>query len=159
MANVVLLDKDGKEKIHSTGRGIRLFSEDGTAQDFFPNKSEEITVELDFSEGDMIVESSEDSLIEKVTIIKPADLVPEKIAEGIEIAGVVGNFKGSSGGINVEGDLLDTSVYHIDIENKEITLYGILYDRLPPASILGPQINIPNNLGEFDVVICSGGVG
>lgn len=60
------------------------------------------TVEPDFSEGDMAVEIADGELVKELTIAKPADLVPEKIAEGEYIAGVgpgthVGGGGGSSG--------------------------------------------------------------
>lgn len=49
------------------------------------------TVKADFSEGDQVVEPGEDDVVmKKVTILKPENLRPENIPEGIEIAGVTG---------------------------------------------------------------------
>ena len=62
-----------------------------------PPVTQEVTVALDFSEGDMVIEPSEGSLIEKVTIPQPANLIPGNIAEGVDIAGVVGALAGGSG--------------------------------------------------------------
>lgn len=50
----------------------------------------ETTVELDFSEGDMVVVPEEGKLFEEVNILTPENLIPENIAEGVDIAGVIG---------------------------------------------------------------------
>lgn len=50
-------------------------------------------VELNLADGDQVVNSSEGMLISMVTIKKPSSLLPENIAEGIDIAGVIGTLK------------------------------------------------------------------
>ena len=59
--------------------------------------TEETTVELDFSSGDMIVEPTEGKFLSRVDIPKPETLVPENIAKDVNIAGVVGTHEGGGG--------------------------------------------------------------
>ena len=60
--------------------------------------TEETTVELDFSGGDMTVKPTEGKFLSRVDIPKPETLVPENIAKDVNIAGVVGTHEGSGGG-------------------------------------------------------------
>ena len=50
----------------------------------------ETTVQPDFADGDMEVLPGDDEFLSKVTIQKPETLIPENIAEGVNIAGVIG---------------------------------------------------------------------
>lgn len=56
--------------------------------------SEELTVDLNFANGDMTLEPEDDAVYDKVTISKPDTLVPENIADGVDIAGILGTFVG-----------------------------------------------------------------
>lgn len=58
----------------------------------------ETSVALDFSGGDMEVTPNEGEAFSKVTIPQPETLVAENIAEGIDIAGIIGTFAGGGGG-------------------------------------------------------------
>ena len=70
------------------------------------------TVTPDFSAGDMVVIPEDGTLLGKVTITKPETLVPEHIAEGISIAGIVGTLAAGGG----------TSTF--DYANSDITAIG-----------------------------------
>lgn len=120
------------------------------------DNAQELTVDLDFSQGDMVIDPSEDILYDKVSIAKPSNLASENIAEGVEIAGVVGNLV-SGGGLNISGDLLKYVIYQLDMENKEIVIYSILWSQLY-ADTGSYNLNIPGKLGEFQVVLVSEGV-
>ncbi len=62
-------------------------------------ETEETTVVLDLSGGDQVVTpSSPDKALSQVTIQKPDTLVPGNIAEGVDIAGVVGTLASGGGG-------------------------------------------------------------
>lgn len=61
-------------------------------------QTEEKTISLDFSNGDMSVEPNEGKLISKINVPTPETLIPENIAEGINIAGIIGTLAASSGG-------------------------------------------------------------
>ena len=58
----------------------------------------ETTVELDFSEGDMVVTPEAQKAFSGVNIPKPANLIPTNIAEGVAIAGIIGTLAAGSGG-------------------------------------------------------------
>lgn len=76
------------------GRSIAGF--DGT---FIGDTEEKIidgTNELTFADGDFVIVPSKDGkVLSKVTITRPKTLIPEKIAEGWEIAGLVGTYAGA----------------------------------------------------------------
>jgi len=59
-------------------------------------ETEEVTIPADFSAGDMVVEPSEGKYLAKTTVQKPETLIPENIAEGVNIAGIIGSFAGGS---------------------------------------------------------------
>lgn len=61
----------------------------------------ETTVALDFSEGDMQLTPEDGTAFSSVNIPAPATLIPENIAEGVDIAGVIGTLAG--GGILTGG--------------------------------------------------------
>lgn len=73
-----------------TVAGVTGTAEGGTAE------SEEKTVTLDFSSGDMTVEPSAGKLLSKVGIPKPATLLPGNIKKNVTISGVTGTL--DSGG-------------------------------------------------------------
>lgn len=59
----------------------------------------ETTVALDFSAGDMEVVPEDGTVFSSVNIPAPATLVPENIADGVDIAGIIGTL--AAGGGNV----------------------------------------------------------
>lgn len=61
-------------------------------------ETEEKTVELDFSSGDMTIEPTEGKFLSRVDIPKPETLVPENIAKDVMIAGILGTHEGEGGG-------------------------------------------------------------
>ena len=61
-------------------------------------ETEEVSLPADFFDGDMIVEPSEGKYLAKVTIGQPDTLIPENIADGVEVAGIVGTHKGGGSG-------------------------------------------------------------
>lgn len=99
MADVILKDRNGNDLPTFEGvAGIDALDANGNVQIFTPGEAEEKTVELDFSEGDMTVLPSSGKVMTSVGILKPKNLKPENIAEGIDIAGVLGIFAASGGG-------------------------------------------------------------
>lgn len=91
--------------------------------------------------------STDDKVFSQVTVKKPEMLMPENIAEGVEIAGVVGAFKG--GGLE---DLMRYFQCQIDPVAGTITLYQIHYD-LIYADTGSYDVTIPDKLGGLDVII------
>lgn len=99
------------------------------------------TVEPDFSGGDMAVEIPEGELVTGLTITKPSDLVPEKIAEGEYIAGVgPGTFAGAvTEEIEVELSLAD---------GNQIVLPSAEDRVLSKVIIKKPATLVPENIVE-----------
>lgn len=65
----------------------------------FIGDTEEVTVDLNMADGNQTVEpSAEGKVLSKVNIIKPDTLIPANIAEGVDIAGIIGTLAASSGG-------------------------------------------------------------
>lgn len=70
----------------------------------FLGDPEERTVDLDMATGDLVIDPSADGkTMTKVTVIKPETLVPENIADGVNIGGVIGCLAegGVDGGITI----------------------------------------------------------
>lgn len=150
MLKVVLYDRDCNPNAYQCDTGVRLITEDGTVQDFFPTNAEEVTVEVDFSDGDMSVEPSKGALIEKVTIVKPSALVPDNIAEGVEIAGIVGTF--SAAPAQTINPILAAFAYNIDVDANTITLWKFFQDKWYAYSG-SYDITIPDTIDGYKVVI------
>lgn len=72
---------DGGKRVYSKGEAL-----------------EDVSIELDFSSGDMTVKSAEGTLVKSAVIKKPDTLVAENIAEGIDIAGIIGTLAAGGGG-------------------------------------------------------------
>lgn len=63
---------------------------------------ETVTVDLAMANGDQIIEPSEGKALSKVTVTKPETLVPENIAEGVDIAGIIGTLAAGGGNVKIE---------------------------------------------------------
>lgn len=64
--------------------------------------SEGKAIELDFSNGDMVVTPDSGKAFSQVSIPKPANLTPDNIAEGVNIAGIIGTLAAGGGGGNIK---------------------------------------------------------
>lgn len=91
---ILLRDHTGTAVGYEMPQRLRLDTSDGGTTEFIHEdlvaEPVEKEVELDFSGGDMTVEPEDGTLFSKVAILKPEHLVPENIAEGVNIAGIVG---------------------------------------------------------------------
>ena len=72
-------------------RGVTVGNVIGTA--VIPENAE-TAITPDFSGGDMVVTPGEGAMFSKVTVQKPENLLPGNIAEGVDIAGIVGTLAG-----------------------------------------------------------------
>lgn len=59
----------------------------------FAGDEAEKTVELAMTDGDQVIEADADTVLTKVTVRKPETMIPENIADGVNIGGVIGTFK------------------------------------------------------------------
>lgn len=63
---------------------------------------EGVTIEPNFSKGDQVISVPDGSLVKEATIVKPAELTPENIRAGKNVAGVVGELIGDTEEVTVE---------------------------------------------------------
>lgn len=108
------------------------------------------TVDLNMADGDQVVEADKETLMSKVVITKPETLVPENIASGVEIGGVVGTASISQ--FDVSDELLKYFTYSIDADNQIIFVYKILYNKLYEDTG-SCDITIPDKIGNYAVII------
>lgn len=90
-----------------TPENIRKGKEIGGVSGNFIGDTEEVVVgesegasPLNFAEEDsqIVTPSADGKVISRVTIEKPANLLPENIAEGVDIAGIIGTLAAGGGG-------------------------------------------------------------
>ena len=93
-------------------------------------KTENITVALDFSAGDMTIVPTDDHLITRVDIPMPESLVPENIKEGEAVAGIIGTYKGGAKPVSICGS------YEID-SSVAVNDYGVCVDPITIQHSLG----------------------
>lgn len=74
----------------------------------------EKTVELNMAEGDQVIEADEDTVLTKVTVLKPDTLLSENIVKDVDIGGVVGTFEGNGNLIVDEDWLEDVCFWDLD---------------------------------------------
>lgn len=67
---------------------------------FNTNVIDNVEIAVDFSNGNITESLPEGYSAKSVTIFKPDTLIPENIAEGVTIAGIVGTHKGGGGAIS-----------------------------------------------------------
>ena len=116
---------------------------------FDPPDPVETEVTLDFSDGAMEVVPLEGKVFSKVSIPIPEGLVPENIAEGETVAGVVGTHTGGGG---LEAEQLQYLGYKIDNTKKEILICKIFYDILYEKTG-SYDIAIPDEINGYHTVI------
>ena len=99
---VVLKDRNGGDLLFSGVETVRLQTSSGNTKTFISGDPVEATVEPDFSSGNMEVLPELGKLFSKLTISKPENLSPENIAEGVNIAGIVGALTGGGAELKVK---------------------------------------------------------
>ena len=119
---VIIKDRYGNDINHEGFSRIRVRTADGGTKyfadaDTLPT-SVEITVEPDFSNGDMEVTPETGKVFSKVGIASPKNLIPENIAEGVDIAGIVGKLAASGGG----GNLMIASGTTSEVASARLTI-------------------------------------
>ena len=97
LANAATIIKPDTLLPENIRNGITIAGVEGE----FLGDTEELALSLSMADGDMVITpTAEGKVISQVTIAKPEALIPENIAEGVEIGGVVGTFVG---GGSIEG--------------------------------------------------------
>ena len=116
MANVTTEDYSGAKNTHAGVETVGLYNEAGD-EEVFVHESlvatpVEKTVEVDWSGGDMVVTPEAGQAFSGVNIPVPANLIPSNIAEGVNIAGIIGTLVVGSGSGDVvvaTGEVTPTS--------------------------------------------------
>lgn len=101
MADIILKDRDGNDVNYSGVNSVVMESQDGGTQSFVTGEFVEKTIDPDFSAGDMEVIPEEGTFFSKVTVQKPETLIPENVAEGVDIAGIIGTLAAGGGVSNI----------------------------------------------------------
>ena len=117
-----------------------------------PEETKEVL--LDFSGGDMEVVPTTGNVISKVTIPQPENLLPENIAEGVNVAGIVGVLAASGGDPSDIGaeKYLYAQYAEVDLPNAEsIKPYAFYYDTVL-TNISMPKVK---RIGKFAFYKCS----
>lgn len=110
-------------------------------------------VELNLADGDQTVQADPETLMSEVVIKKPDALLPENIASGVNIAGVVGN--AALADFDTTDEYLKYFTFSIDGANKSIILCSILYDVI--YSETGSyDVTVPDTIGGYNVIIKAG---
>lgn len=111
-------------------------------------ESEEVTTNLNMSDGNQVITPSSGKVFSKVTVTKPDTMLPENIKNGINIGGVVGTLV--SGGGETEEVTVDLSM----ADGNQVIMPSA-GKSISKATVTKPSTLIPANI-KNDVVI--GGV-
>ena len=160
-ANIKYLNYFGNTVVLKNVKELQYEREDGSGKEPFSHGKavENVPITLDFSAGvDQIVTSKDGYLMKSAVIIKPETLTEENIADGVNVAGIVGKHQGGGSG----GGDFDTSdenitryIYTISGKEKTITLCSPQYDVYTGDNI---QFHIPSTIGGYNVIVNSLGV-
>ena len=109
---------------------------------------ENVEIPVDFSNGDQFIEVPEGQAVKSAIIQKPETLVSENIAEGINIAGIVGTH---SGGLLKEVLLEEQTINDFAPAGQFGNLYaGIVYQEIDLE--VGKKYFVKWDGGEYEVV-------
>lgn len=141
---IQLKDRDGAPLIYEgiTG-GINVLRADGTEALYVDAEGvpELVTknVTLDFSGGGMTVTPAKGQALSAVNIAKPSGLVPDNIAQGVNIAGIIGTLVAGGGG---SGPIVfATGTVGASASASAITIYHKL-GVVPDIAVLFPQAKL-----------------
>lgn len=122
---LVVKTRDGTPVTHDvTKNTVRMVGADGESKDFvstdnLPVLLENVEVTPDFSNGDQVFTAPDGMAVKSGIVRKPANLIPENIAEGVDIAGIIGTMA-AGGGENVKvtgGTFTPTDSWSENIEH------------------------------------------
>lgn len=105
MADIVLKDRNGNPVEYPGVERIKVNTVDGETAEFvysgsIPEVLENLPIALDFSGGDQTVTAPDGKVVKSAIIQKPDTLIPENIAEGVDIAGIIGTLA-AGGGVKI----------------------------------------------------------
>lgn len=100
MADIVLKDRNGNNIEYPGVNHIKVKTTDGETRDFVdsetvPEVVENLPITLDFSGGNQEIVAPDGIVVKSAVIQQPANLIPANIAEGVNIAGIIGSLAGA----------------------------------------------------------------
>lgn len=122
-SGVIVKDRNGNDVEHVGATAVRVRTLDGSTKDFVDGDTipepVETTVELDFSAGDMVVLPGVKKVFSKVSIQMPETLIPENIAEGVDVAGIIGTKGGGAANrvdytLDESGEIIGATLHGMD---------------------------------------------
>lgn len=127
----------------------------GVTGTFAGNFLENVPVVLDLSDGDQVMAAPDGYGVKSAIIKKPDTLLPENIADGVEVAGVVGTHKSGGGGVDTTDENMQNFAFNFaekDDGSPELVLRSVLYDNLYQATG-SYDVTVPETLAGFDVTL------
>lgn len=157
-ARLILRDPDGTEQEYPMRPMLEVdTTEGGTVLYSKGQILDGLTIQPDFSAGDMEITAPEGYLVKSAVIAKPSALVPENIAKNEVVAGVVGTHEGGGGGGAVE------CVEWVQIAQSEVRMQATSVSSTVTATIpkdcLGRTVLQGSKTwnGSTNITISSGG--
>lgn len=127
MADIVLRDRNGNQVEYPGVESIKLNTVGGGTQEYVDAsaipESVEKSVTLDFSAGDMEVNPEDGQLFSGVTIEKPIYLIPGNIAEGVDVAGIIGTLV--AGGNDVANIVVASGLFTPDVAQNYVLEHNL----------------------------------
>lgn len=147
---LVIQNRYGEDETYIGAEIVRIRKTDGNIQTFSKGETMEKTVELDFSNGGMVITPDADKLFNSVTIPKPSTLIAENIRENVEVAGVKGALvDNAQEELNVELDFSSGDMEITADEGKVFSKVNIpLPETLIPANI-AEGVNVAGVIGAL----------
>lgn len=140
--DIVLKDRHGNDLEGISGAAeLRVPTTDGGFRSFLSGTRVSTTIDPDFSGyKDMVVTPNEGEVFKEVTILRPAELVPENIVKDKVIAGIVGVNEGSSIGDEFLS-LIDGSIEECSGDFDSIRPYAF-YKCTKLTTLRAPNVKI-----------------
>lgn len=119
---IITRDYTGEETVHYGLETLEADTTDGGTQkfvreDLVPEVVENIPVVLDLSGGDQTITAPEGMAVKSAIIQKPETLIPDNIAEGVDIAAIIGTLAAGGGSGKVAWGTLKSSGSAITVEH------------------------------------------
>lgn len=93
--DVILKNRAGEDVTYHDVTQVMLRKPDESTAPFSYGDLQTGNITLDFTRGDQVVDAPDDKLYNQVVVLMPDTFKAENIAEGVEIAGVIGTFEGA----------------------------------------------------------------
>lgn len=119
MADIVLKRRDGTPVTHEgVQNGINVLNVDGTEALYVdsadvPALLENVPINPDFSNGDQYFTAPDGMAVKSAIVQKPANLIPDFIANGVNIAGVIGTMVAGGKAVINSGEFTQSGVSQI----------------------------------------------